>query len=264
MPYVERNGVRVYYESFGRGSPLVFLHPLSANRYIWAGQIFAFARSHRVLVVDHRGHGLSDKPAHGYAISEMAADLLAILDHAGVDKAILVGNSAGGMIAVQVALDAPERVVALMLVSCATDLAPSVPPAVLQAFADRFERAFDHMIQGSTSAKTKRERPEVGAFLADVYRVGDSFSHAVFLSCIRDPGGVFNWNVRDRLQRIRQPALVIAGDEDQTMPLEATKELAQEIRAEFKLVADVGHYYQLERPADFNQDLRALLQRVGV
>jgi pimeloyl-ACP methyl ester carboxylesterase len=263
MPYVERNGVKVYYESFGRGTPLVFLHPLSLNRYVWAGQLFSFARSHRVLVVDHRGHGLSDKPARGYAISEMAADLLAILDDAGVDRAMLVGNSAGGMIAVQTALDAPDRVIAMMLVSCATNLAPSVPPAVLQAYAERFELAFDYMIQGSISARTKRERPEVGAFLSDAYRVQGSFSHSVFLSCIGDPNGVFNWNVVDRLKEVRQPALVVAGQEDETMPLEAIKLLAKETRAEFKLVADVGHYYQLERPADFIEDLRAFLCRIG-
>jgi 3-oxoadipate enol-lactonase len=260
MPHVERDGVKIFYESFGQGTPLVFLHPLALNRYAWVHQTFGFARTHRVVVVDHRGHGLSDKPASGYSIREMALDARAVLDHAELDKAILVGNSAGSMIAVQIALDAPERVLAMMLVSCATNLAPSVPGEVLRAYDARFEAAFDYMIQGSISARTKRERPEVAAFLADAYRVKGNFSREVFLSCIHDQDGVFNWNVTERLHDISQVALVIAGQEDRTMPMEAMRALALRMpHAEFKIVPEVGHYYQLERAGDFNADLRAFL-----
>jgi pimeloyl-ACP methyl ester carboxylesterase len=260
MPYAQRENVGIFYETFGKGPPIVFLHPLSMNRYAWGHQVFAFARSHRVVVLDHRGHGLSDKPAAGYSIRKMALDARAVLDHAGIDDAVLVGNSAGAMTAIQLALDAPQRVRALFLASCATNLAPSIPAEVLQAYDARFEAAFDYMSDGATSARTKRERPEVTAFLADVYRAEGSFSRDVFLSCIRDPGGVFNWNVTDRLREVRQPALVLAGQEDRAMPIEAMRALAGGIpRATFKLVPDVGHYYPLERPTDFNNDLRGFL-----
>jgi 3-oxoadipate enol-lactonase len=263
MPHVERDGVKIFYESFGQGTAVVFLHPLSLNRYAWVHQLFGFARTHRVVVVDHRGHGLSDKPAGGYSIREMALDARAVLDHAEIDQAILVGNSAGGMVAVQTALDAPKRVVALMLVSCATNLAPSVPAGVLRAYDARFEAAFDYMIQGSISARTKRERPEVAALLSGAYRAKGNFSREVFLSCIHDSDGVFNWDVTERLKDISQPALVIAGQEDRTMPMEAMRALARRLpHAEFKIVADVGHYYQLERPDHFNADLRAFLTQL--
>jgi 3-oxoadipate enol-lactonase len=263
MPYIQRNDVTIHYESIGHGSPIVFLHALSLNRYAWVHQLFAFARTHRVLVIDHRGHGLSDKPAAGYAIGEMAADLLAVLDHAGINTAILVGCSVGSMIAVQAALDAPERVVAMMLVSCATNLSPHVPRVVVEAYEQRFDAAFNYMIQGSTSEATKRLRPEVSAFLSDAYRASDSFSRDVFVSCMRDLNGVFNWNVATRLKEIRQAVLVVAGQEDQTMPFEAMRMLATSIPgAEFKMVPAVGHYYPLERPCDFNDDLRAFLGRL--
>ena len=263
MPYAERDGVRIFYESFGEGAPVVFLHALSMNRYAWVHQVFAFARDHRVVVLDHRGHGLSDKPAGGYSVPQMALDVRVVLDHAGIDEAVLVGNSAGSMIALQVALDAPERVRAMMLVSCATNLAPYIPAEVLRAYEARFEAAFDYMSQGATSARTKRERPDVTAFLADVYRTKGNFSREVFLSSIRDPDGVFNWNVTDRLKDVRQPALVIAGHEDQAMPLEAMRALAEGLpRATFKVIPDVGHYYALERPIDFNADLHAFVASV--
>src|SRR5690606_30082445 len=72
MPYITRNGVKVYYQSMGSGPAIVFLHPWSTNRYIWTFQLMHFARNHRCIAVDHRGHGQSDKPASGYAIGEMA------------------------------------------------------------------------------------------------------------------------------------------------------------------------------------------------
>lgn len=264
MPHAEREGVRIFYESFGEGAPIVFLHALWMNRYAWVHQAFAFARTHRVVLLDHRGHGLSDKPAGGYSIPEMARDLRAVLDHAGIDGAVLVGNSAGSMVAVQFALDAPQRVRAMMLVSCATNLAPHIPSEVLRAYEARFEAAFDYMTQGATSARTKRERPEVPAFLGDVYRAKGNFSREVFLSCVHDADGVFNWTVTERLGEVRQPALVVIGQEDQAMPLDAERALAEGLpNATFKIVPDVAHYYPLERPSEFNHDLRVFLTQLA-
>lgn len=263
MPYVERNGVKVFYESFGQGTPIVFLHPFTTNRYIWSNQLFAFGREHQCIVVDHRGHGLSDKPAGGYAISEMAADVVAILDDAGVDKAVLVGNSIGGMIAMQVNLDAPDRVIANLILSSGTNLAAGLPPEAGQAFAENFEAAFDGLIEGATSAKTKRDRPEVVAFAADIYRVEGNFSHDVFMANAADPNGVFNWNITDRLGEIGAPTLVIAGEEDQATTVEVNQVLADNIPgAQLKVVPDTGHFYQKEHPTDFNNDLREFLKRV--
>jgi 3-oxoadipate enol-lactonase len=260
MPSIERDGTKIHYESYGQGAPLVLLHALSLNRYAWTHQAFAFARTNRVIVLDQRGHGLSDKPASGYAITEMTRDLLAVLDHAGVADAVLVGNSAGGMVALQAALDAPERVRALVVVSSATNLAPHVPSQVLEAYTNRFEAAFDFMMDGALSARTKRERPEVAAFLHDAFRVRENFAREVFLSCIRDPGGVFGWNIEDRLTAVQKPALVLAGEEDQSIPMEAVRRLASALpHAQLEVVPDVGHYHALERPDDFNRRLRAFL-----
>jgi pimeloyl-ACP methyl ester carboxylesterase len=265
MPYARRSGIELHYESFGRGAPLVLLHPIATNRYFWMHQTFALARTHRVLVPDLRGHGLSARPSAGYGIRDLACDLLAVFDDAGVEAAALVGNSAGGMIAVQTALDAPERVTALVVVSAGTNLGPSVPPVVFQAYAERFEAAFEFMLRGATSARTKAERPEVCAFLSDAYRVGENFAPEVFLSTLADPGGVFHWDVRERLAELRRPTLVLAGAEDQAIPPEATRVLAERIPgAERRVVPEVGHFYPLERPLEFNADLRAFLRGAGV
>lgn len=264
MPHAQRNGVDIFFETYGQGTPLVFLHPIAANRFIWQSQLFAFARTHRVIVLDQRGHGLSSRPTTGYGVDELSRDLLCVLDAAGVDRAILVGNSVGGMVAVQTALEAGERVSALMIVSSATNLAPLVPAAVFEAYEARFEAAWAYMSQGSTSARTKRERPEVIAYLDAVWRVPETFQSHVFLESMRDPNGVFHWNAEDRLGSIQVPTMVLGGEEDQTMPLAATRLLAERIpNARFKAIPEVGHYYEIERPADFNEDLRAFLAELA-
>jgi 3-oxoadipate enol-lactonase len=263
MPTVRHRDVAIHYECYGEGPPLVFLHPLSLNRYHWTHQIFAFARRHRVVVVDLRGHGLSSRPDDGYAIDRMTADLEAVMDDAAIDRAVLVGNSAGAMIAVQAALDLPARVRAAMLVSVGTNLGAIVPPAVLLAYEQRFEAAFDFMIGGALAIKTKRERPWVEAFLRDVYRARGNFDREVFLGCVRDPNGVFGWDVSGRLGEIRLPVHVVAGAEDQAVPLDAVRRLAAAIpSAKLQVVDDVGHFYPLEHPLSFNEELAAFLRSV--
>src|SRR5271163_2736722 len=117
MPYADNKGTKVFYDTYGQGTPIVFLHPWTTNGYIWYYQVFPFARTNQVIVVDHRGHGRSDKPKSGYSIQEHASDVAAVLDAAKVDKAVLVGNSIGGMIAMQFTLDHPDRVIGNLILS---------------------------------------------------------------------------------------------------------------------------------------------------
>ncbi len=264
MPHVNRQGVNVYYESFGKGLPIVFLHPWTTNRYIWANQLFEFAREHRCLVVDHRGHGLSDKPASGYAIQEMAADVAAILDHAGIDRAVLVGNSIGGMIAMQTSLDTPQRVLGNLILSSATNMAAGMDPAAAEAMQKDWRGLFSALLQGTISAKSKTERPEILHYMEGCFRNPDNFSEQVFFASAMDPNGVFNWNISDRLKHITQPTLIIAGKEDFATTLAHNQFLADGIPGStLKIYDDVGHFCQLEKPMMFNADLHGFLKQFG-
>lgn len=262
MPHVNRNGVNVYYESFGQGLPVVFLHPWTTNRYIWANQLFEFARNHRCVVVDHRGHGLSDKPASGYAIQEMAADVNAILDHAGIDRAVLVGNSIGGMCAMQVSLDFPQRVLGNLILSSATNMAASMDPAAAEAMQKDWRAVFSGLLQVTVSAKTKAERPEILAFMEGCFRNPDNFTEQTFWASVADPNGVFNWNISDRLKAITQPTRILAGNEDFATTVAHNQFLADGIPgATIRFFDDVGHFLQLEKPPVFNDELRTFLTR---
>ena len=264
MPYADNAGVKVYYDSYGEGVPIVFLHPWTTNGGIWYFQTFRFALTNRVIVVDHRGHGRSDKPQSGYSIQAHASDVVAVLDAANVRKAILVGNSIGGMIVMQLNLDHPDRVIGNLILSSGTGIGEGMPQEAADAFKTNYEAAFGGLLEGAVSAKSKRDHPEVVDVMKAQYLVPSNFPRYVFDSSFADPNGVFNWNIKDRLASIRKPTLVIAGAEDQATPVAANQLLADSIPgATLRIIKDVGHFYQLERPVEFNEALREFVTRVS-
>jgi 3-oxoadipate enol-lactonase len=256
MPVAQNGAVKVFYDTYGQGTPLVFLHPWSTNGYIWYYQAFPFARTNQVIVIDHRGHGRSDKPANGYSIREHASDVRAVLDAAGVQKAILVGNSIGGMIAMQFNLDYPDRVIGNLILSSGTALAENMPPEAAAAFRNDYQGTFGALMETAIAAKSKRERPEILEVMKAHFAVQSNFPKHVFDSSMADPEGLFAWNIKNKLGTIRKPTLVVAGEEDQATPVAANKFLADNIPgAKLIAVKDVGHFYQLEKPLEFNATL---------
>ena len=264
MSYVKRAGVNVYYETYGKGVPIVFLHPFSTNGYIWYFQTFTFAQTNQCVVIDERGHGRSDKPQQGYAIKEMAADVAAVLDDLKINKAILVGNSIGGMLTMQMNLDNPDRVLANVIVSSGTNLAAGMPDEAKAAFQKNAVGTMNALLEGAFSAKSKREKPELLDLMRASFAVEENFPRHTFFASVADPGGVFNWNISDQLKNIRKPTLVLAGEEDQATPVAANKFLADNIPgAQLKVIKDVGHFYQLESPAAFNRELAQFVKQVA-
>jgi 3-oxoadipate enol-lactonase len=257
MPYADNHGTKIFYDIHGQGTPIVFLHPWTTNGYIWYYQIFPFARTNQVVAIDHRGHGRSDKPRSGYSIQEHARDVKAVLDAEKIDRAVLVGNSIGGMIAMQFALDNPGRVLGQVILSSGTGLGEGMPKEAAQAFAKDFEGTFSALLEGAVSAKSKRERPEILEVMNSHFRVQSNFPKHVFDSSMADPNGVFGWNISKQLGSIRTPTLVIAGEEDNATPVAANKFLADNIPgAKLSVVKDVGHFHQLEKPLEFNAALK--------
>ncbi|HEX3509946.1 MAG TPA: alpha/beta hydrolase [Solirubrobacteraceae bacterium] len=126
-------GVELSGEEAGAGVPVVLLHGLTATRrYVVMGSRALERSGHRVISYDARGHGRSDAaPARAYGYEHLAADLLAVLDAAGVERAVLAGASMGAQTALAIALSHPERVAGLVLVTPAFDPSDAGSPAEL-------------------------------------------------------------------------------------------------------------------------------------
>lgn len=118
--YIERDGVRVFYEVYGSGEPTILLCPTwtLVHSRVWKMQIPYLARHHRVVVFDPRGNGKSDRPPNveAYAESEFARDALDVLDATGTEQAVVVGLSRGTQRALLLAAEHPERVLGVVLV----------------------------------------------------------------------------------------------------------------------------------------------------
>src|ERR1700741_1827550 len=115
MPFVENQGVKIYWDEEGSGEPLLLIMGLSYPSYMWHRTRPVLAQTYRTIAVDNRGVGQSDVPPGVYSIALMASDAAAVLDAAKVQSAHVFGVSMGGMIAQEFALQYPERVRSLIL-----------------------------------------------------------------------------------------------------------------------------------------------------
>ncbi|WP_433431010.1 alpha/beta fold hydrolase [Nonomuraea sp. CA-141351] len=142
------NGIKLVYREEGdpASPPLLLIHGRTANHNDWNGITQHFAARYRVLALDLRGHGASDYPG-SYAVTEMAEDVVALLDHLGIERATLIGHSLGGVVAYQVAMNHPERVERLVL----EDAPPPHPfknrPPIVEDDSTGFDWRMMHQIE---------------------------------------------------------------------------------------------------------------------
>jgi pimeloyl-ACP methyl ester carboxylesterase len=122
--FVETNGIRLHYLDFAGGEPtLILMHGLTANAHAFDGLIAAgLSPKYRVLSIDLRGRGLSDKPESGYGMAEHAQDILGLLDQLGIEKAVIGGHSFGALLTFYLASHFPERVEKMVLLDAAAQM----------------------------------------------------------------------------------------------------------------------------------------------
>ena len=115
MPKARVKEIDIYYEVHGQGEPLILIMGLAGGHGAWFFQTRAFKKYYRVITLDNRGVGKTDKPSGPYTVKMMADDTVGLMDYLGVDKAHLLGVSLGSMIAQEIAISYPERVRKLIL-----------------------------------------------------------------------------------------------------------------------------------------------------
>jgi pimeloyl-ACP methyl ester carboxylesterase len=252
----------------GAAAPVVCLHAGVTDRRLWAPQVDALRATHRVVAYDRRGFGETrlPQPAAREAYSQVA-DLLAVLDTLLIDRAVLMGCSQGGRIAIDLALAHPERVRALVLVACAVSGAPEVDepyPPPIQARVEAYEaaeRRGDQAALNELDAQFWLDGPEqptgrVTGALRELFLA----MNAVPLASGPPGDEIEPPSAWERLEEIPVPALVVWGTLD-FAPLGARmREIVQRIPQAATVVMDgVAHLPGLERPVEFNRALLAFL-----
>jgi len=257
---------RLHVEEVGTGLPIVLWPSLFCDASQWRHQVDEFARDHRLLLVDGPGHGGSEAPRSPFTLEECARATVEILDHAGIDRAVLAGLSWGGMTSMRVALQAPKRVAALVLIDTSADAERRLEKIRIRGLELLFHRlGFLGVIEGAiikalVGRTTRRERPEVGADLAARFRAWDAEGLArAVRAVILDRPSI----LRD-LSRIECPTLVILGEEDEATPPACSERIARRIPgARVARIPRAGHLSALESPMEVNRAIRSFLAEIG-
>ena len=264
MPRARVNGIQIHYREKGEGYPVFLVHGYTGNLRNWALQVPVLSREFRMVSMDHRGHGHSDKPTEpeDYSLELMAEDAYGLLENLGIEECYLVGHSMGGTIAQHLALAHPEKVRALVLM----DTWAEVPRGrgmeerarLLEiAEAQGMEAAFDEQLRLNPQADQLNAYP---GFLEIWRQQFLMTSREAYIYCAYAIGSTPSW--RDQLHRISVPTLVVCGENDDAFMVPCRHIHERIAGSEFVIIPGAGHTPQIEKPADFNHALTGFLSRV--
>ena len=241
--YVDHDGARIWYATYGSGSPVILLHGGLGHSGNWGYQVPALVDSgHRAVLIDSRGHGRSTRDSRPYSYELMAADVLAVMDALHLEKAALVGWSDGACTALILAMQNPARVAGVFFFGCNMD--PSGVREIAQ-LNPILERCF---------SRHAKDYAQLSA-TPDQFQ---SFVAAVSQMMKTEP----NYFAHD-LAGISVPVAIVQSEHEEFIKLEHAEYLARSIPgAELILLPGVSHFAPLQRPEEFNRVMRTFLGKV--
>jgi len=255
MPEVRSGSASIYYEVHGSGPALVFAHGAGGNRLSWWQQVPAFAATHRVVTFDHRCFGRSACPPDDFHPRHFAADLLAILEAEGIDRAALVCQSMGGWTGMHTALAHPERVGCLVLAGTPGGV---IVPAVLEAAAAIGSRAQEEGIRGNAALAPDypSKRPDMAHLYEQISALNVGFEPHTLGRMFDEEGRV----PLEALSGFTTPTLMLSGECDQLFPPRALHEAASHIPgAKLREFPGIGHSIYFEDAPAFNAAVAGFL-----
>jgi 3-oxoadipate enol-lactonase len=243
------------------GEPLLLGGSLGTTLAMWEPQLPVLAQRHRVIRFDHRGHGGSPAPEGPYTMDDLGADTLALMDRLGLERVSYVGLSLGGMVGQWLAINAPERIAKLVLISTS----PHMPPP-----EGWHERAAAVREAGSTAAVADavlgrwftpgfaQEQPEVVARYRTMVATSPAGGYAACCEAIAD------LDLRGGLPRIAAPTLVLVGAQDPSTPPPHAETIAGAVPGARLEVLDPGaHLLNVEREEAVTGLIRDHMERAA-
>jgi len=253
MPLAMLSGIRIHYRVDGRGEPLVMIMGFSASRIGWTPQVPFFRNHYRVVTFDNRGTGRSDKPPGPYSTRMMADDTVRLMDFLGIEKAHVMGLSMGGMIAQELAIGHPDRVMKLIL-ACTYAVQDETSGSTMEQ-SRLWQLAPDRKVSAMISlAFNSRLHRSTFAFLA---AIGGRFMGASGgAGIVGQSEACQQHNTLGRLPLIGAPTLVIVGTADRVIKPASSEVIAGRIpKAKLVRIEGGAHYLSLENRNVFNREV---------
>jgi pimeloyl-ACP methyl ester carboxylesterase len=265
------DGVRLYVEEHGRGTPVLFIHEFAGDHRSWVPQVRFFARRYRCVTYDARGYPPSDVPDDpaAYSQDQAVADAVSVLDGLGIDRAHVVGLSMGGFCALHLARRHPDRTRGVVVAGCGYGAHPDAR-ASFRAEAEAVAAAFEsedidavaaRYAVGPSRVQFQNKDPhgwaEFAAQLAEHSPIGAA---RTMRGVQRERPSLYD--LRDELAAVDVPLLLVVGDEDDGA-LDASLMLKRTIpTAGLVVLPRTGHTANLEEPALFNRAVAGFLATV--
>ena len=259
MPKKLIREININYEIRGEGEPLLFIHGLGSSLRDWEDQVPVFSKNFKVITLDLRGHGQTDKPKGPYSIPMFANDIAELIKSLKIGQVHIVGISLGGAIGFNFAIDYPDITKSLTVVN----MSASVPIKTFKEKQMFFMRVLIVKLMGMKKmgkvlAKRlfiKPEQEKLRERMATRWAENDKKSYLSALKTLK------NWSVLDKIHEIKCPTLIISADEDYT-PLEVKKEYTALIPdAKLVVIEDARHAVSAEKPEEFNTILMDFLKQ---
>jgi len=259
MPKAKINGINLYYEVFGGGYPLVFLHGFTATSAMWKPQLPALSQNYKVVIYDARGHGQSESPtsASEYSIELVVEDLSQLLAWLQIEKAVIAGLSMGGYVSLNFCFTHPEKVRALIL-------AGTGPGYRSQAKRQQWNDIIATVTEAlETHGLLALNDAKIASLIGRPVdkEIAKTFRHTSPQGLINTARTVlYNPGVIDKLSGIKVPTLIIAGKHD-TSFIEAAAYMNTAIYDSKKvIIPGAGHMVNIDQSEVFNSSILEFLK----
>lgn len=272
MPHATTDdGVNLYYEEAGSGAPLVFVHEFAGSHRSWEPQMRFFSRRYRCVSFNARGYPPSDVPTDPGAYSQARArdDILAVVDHLGVERAHVVGLSMGGFATLHFGLEYPQRALSLVVAGCGYGAEPQsrerfqreteataafIDGATGEAFAQKYGA-------GPTRVQFQNKDPRGWQEFRDMLAEHSMRGAALTMRGVQKMRPSL-FDLEAQMRELRVPTLVMTGDEDEPCLLPNIFMKRTIPSAALVVLPSCGHTLNIEEPARFNAEVAEFLAQV--
>lgn len=258
MPYADVNGQRLYFEDTGgEDDVIVFSHGLLMDHEMFAPQIDALSDHWRCITWDERGHGVTETTSDDFSYWDSASDLLGLLDHVGVERAVFAGMSQGGYLSLRAALTAPDRVRALVLIDTQSGVEDPANLAAYDQLIDTWAGAEEppqEILDIVAGIILGNGWPGIPTWQDKWRKVTPDQLRQVYKTLVSRQD-----DVTSRLSELSIPTVVIHGELDAAISVPTAQSLANGLGGKLVVVPGAGHAANLTHPDATNEAIEAFL-----
>jgi pimeloyl-ACP methyl ester carboxylesterase len=275
--YADVRGVRICYEERGSGEPVILIHGFGVKKEEWIAQFGPLSEHFRVIRLDNRGAGKSDRPNEPYYMEMFADDVAGLMDYLKIDKAHIVGWSLGGMIAEHVVLRHPNRVKRLILINTMAQWPPD--KSGLEMYKNsQLERAkarlenpeetyFNSAKMGFTRQFLKELKANPKKKFYNLWSAEDMIKESQInpstpKDILNQVNALGHMNVLDDLHKIKNETLILCAEKDRQMPVAVNRLIHENIpSSEFIVIKGAAHNSPQEKAPEINRIIIDFLKK---